>query len=33
MSNESSNEFALENIITSAVQIPGVKVDRKKISC
>jgi hypothetical protein len=30
MSNESSNEFALENIITSAVQIPGVKVDRKK---
>lgn len=31
--NEQSNsekEFALENVISSAIQIPGVKVDRKK---
>lgn len=30
MSGESKKEFALENVITSAVQIPGVKVDRRK---
>lgn len=29
MSEETNKEFALENIITSAVQIPGVKVDRR----
>ena len=27
---EAGKEFALENVITSAVQIPGVKVDRKE---
>lgn len=31
--NNVGKEVALENIITSAIQIPGVKVDRKKISC
>ena len=30
MSEEIKKEFALENVITSAVQIPGVKVDRRK---
>lgn len=30
MSEETKKEFALENVITSAVQIPGVKVDRRK---
>lgn len=30
MSEEAKKEFALENVITSAVQIPGVKVDRRK---
>lgn len=32
MSNDNhvEKEFALENVITSAIQIPGVKVDRKK---
>lgn len=29
MSEETNKEFALENIITSAVQIPGVKVNRQ----
>lgn len=31
MAEESKKEFALENVIVSAVQIPGVKVDRKKL--
>lgn len=30
MSEETKKEFAFENVITSAVQIPGVKVDRRK---
>lgn len=30
MSEEIKKEFALENVITTAVQIPGVKVDRRK---
>ena len=28
--NQVEKEVALENVITSAVQIPGVKVDRRK---
>ena len=28
--SDTKKEFALENVITSAVQIPGVKVDRRK---
>ena len=30
MSEDIKKEFALENVITTAVQIPGVKVDRRK---
>ena len=30
MTEENKKEFALENVITTAIQIPGVKVDRRK---